>query len=271
MKESLIIIIILFLFVACGGCENKRASESKATTLSEDFEAKEMLQGIWVDDDTDMPLFMIEGDSLYFSDSQSLPLYFKILKDSLYMYGHEKLSYGIDHLTKFRFWFHSLSDELVKLYRSENDLDSVFFTTKVADPIPTYTSVVQKDSVVYYKDTRYRGYVYINPSQIKVSKTMYTEEGLSQELVYFDNVIHICVYDGAKSLYAQDITKGLFKDLMEEDFYNQSILSDMDFLGVDSKGYHYLASVCIPESVVCNLIKITISFDKELTLQPISY
>ena len=176
----------------------------------------------------------------------------------------------MDHLTEFRFWFHSLSDDLVKLYRSENDLDSVFFSTEVINPIPIYNSVVQKDSVVFYKNTRYRGYVYINPSNKKVTKTSYTEEGLSQELVYFDNVIHICVYEGKKELYAQDITKDLFKDLIDEEFYGQSILSDMDFLGVDSKGYHYLASICVPESVICNVIKITVSFDNEITLQSVN-
>ena len=269
MRKLLIIALLSFLCFSCGGGK-QNSGDSKGSSSKEDVKAKERLQGIWVDDNTDIPLFMIKGDSLYFADSQSLPLYFMIVKDSLYIYGHEKLSYRVDHLTEFRFWFHSLSDDLVKLYRSENELDSVFFTTEVIDPIPIYTSVVQKDSVVFYKDTRYRGYVYINPSNKRVTKTSYTEEGLSQELVYFDNVIHICVYEGKKELYAQDITKDLFQDLIDDEFYGQSILSDMDFLGVDSKGYHYLASICIPESVICNVIKITISFNNEVTLQAIN-
>ncbi len=270
MRESLIIIFILFLCFSCGERHKSKQGGELEGSVSEDLKAKELLQGIWVDDETDIPLFKIAGDSLYFSDSQSLPLNFKVVKDSLYMYGYETLSYAIDHLTEFRFWFHSLSDDLVKLYRSENDLDSVFFTTKVIEPIPSYTSVVQKDSVVFYKEKRYRGYAYINPSKMKVSKVSYTEEGLSKELVYYDNVIHICVYDGKTELYAKDITKELFRDMMDAEFYEQSILSDMDFLGVDGKGYHYLASICIPESVICNVIKITVSFDNEMTLQMVN-
>ena len=58
-----------------------------------------------------------------------------------------------------------------------------------------------------YKGTRYRGYVYINPSKMKVIKTVYSDEGIGVDNVYYDNVIHICVYEGKKLLYGKDITK----------------------------------------------------------------
>ena len=58
-----------------------------------------------------------------------------------------------------------------------------------------------------YKGTRYRGYVYINPSKMKVIKTVYSDEGIGVDNVYYDNVIHICVYEGRNLLYGKDITK----------------------------------------------------------------
>lgn len=75
-----------------------------------------------------------------------------------------------------------------------------------------------------YKGTRYRGYVYINPSKMKVIKTVYSDEGIGVDNVYYDNVIHICVYEGKKLLYGKDITKK-FSQL----FSGGSIKSDHSF------------------------------------------
>ena len=84
-----------------------------------------------------------------------------------------------------------------------------------------------------FDGVRYRAYVYINPSQMKVVKTTYSEDGISMDNIYYDNVMHICVYD--------------------------------------RKGYHYQALVCIPESPVCNLVNLTISFDGKLNITAAKY
>ena len=76
-----------------------------------------------------------------------------------------------------------------------------------------------------YKGTRYRGYVYINPSKMKVIKTVYSDEGIGVDNVYYDNVIHICVYEGKKLLYGKDITKKSFRNY----FSGGSIKSDHSF------------------------------------------
>ncbi len=118
-----------------------------------------------------------------------------------------------------------------------------------------------------YKDTRYRGYVYINPSKMKVTKTSYSENGYSVDNVYYDNVVHICVYEGRKMLYGQDITKKMFANVFPEGLLNQTILSDMNFTGVNSRGYHYQAILRIPESSVFNLVNITIDFNNKLNIK----
>ena len=132
--------------------------------------------------------------------------------------------------------------------------------------IPTYTEVTQKDSVVFYNGIRYRAYVYINPSKIKVIKTTYSEEGISMDNIYYDNIMHICIYEGRKCLFSSDITKQMLENVISTDFLPQSILSEMNFKNVDRKGFHYQATVCIPESSVCNIADLSVSFDGKLTI-----
>ena len=73
--------------------------------------------------------------------------------------------------------------------------------------------VIRKDHVVHFNNTRYRGYVYINPTDIKVIQPEITEEGLEIETIYYDNIIHICVFEGKKSLFARDMKKQDFEPL----------------------------------------------------------
>ena len=46
----------------------------------------------------------------------------------------------------------------------------------------------------------------------------------------------------------------MFADIFSAEILNQAILADMNFMGVDSKGYHYQATLGIPESSVYSLV-----------------
>lgn len=255
-----ITIILVGIFVVCS-CMNKQ----KNTETEEDSNAEELFQGIWLDDDSETVLFRVQGDTIYYADIQNSPVYFKIKKDSLYMYGGEIIRYQIDRQTEQTFWFHSLAGDIVKLHKSETDTDSLAFTNGSVEVIPS-SEVIKKDSVVMYSGTRYRAYVYINPSKMKVLKTSYSEEGISVDNVYYDNVMHICVYEGKKSLYASDITKSMFEGVIPKDFLERAILSDMNFVSINNTGYHYQVSLCIPETALCYLINLNISFDGKLSM-----
>lgn len=259
MRGFVIGVYFIVLFAACSGKQDAKPTEN--------LTAKELLQGIWVDDDTEMPLMRIKGDTIYYADPLSIPVAFKVIEDSLYVCGNETVAYKIDKQAQYSFWFHSLADEIVKLHKSENAEDSLAFANREVQIIPTTPEILKKDSIVMYKGNRYRGYVYINPSKMKVFKTSYSENGYSVDNVYYDNVIHICVYEGKKMLYGQDITKQMFKEVFSEDFLNQTILADMNFLGVDNKGYHYQATLGIPESSVYNLINITIDSNNKVNIK----
>lgn len=252
----------MVLFTACNGSKKQDQSQPE----DENLQAKSLLQGVWLDDETDSPLMCVKGDTIYYADPQSVPVYFKIVEDSLYTYGNELTHYKIDRQTDHTFSFHSLSDNIVKLYKSEDPNDTLSFAMRTVEVIPTYTEVTKKDSVVMYNGTRYRAYVYINPSKKKVVKTSYSEDGISMDNVYYDNVMHICIYEGRKSLYASDITKQMFEEVIPDEFLSQSLLSDMSFMGIDSKGYHYQATLCLLESSVCNVANLTINFDGKLKI-----
>ena len=220
-------VLVVVLVSSCSSTKNGENSDR------EDLTAKELLQGVWLDDETDMPLMRISGDTIYYADPQNAPVYFKVLRDTIYLRGNTLTAYKIDRQTEYSFWFHSLSDDIVKLYKSDNPEDTLAFSTQEVEVIPSTSEVIKKDSVVMYKGTRYRGYVYINPSKMKVIKTVYSDEGIGVDNVYYDNVIHICVYEGKKLLYGKDITKKVFATIFPEEVLNQTILSDMNFINVD--------------------------------------
>lgn len=257
MHKLFSIAILLAVFSSC------RPSLQRSSVPEEDEEAKALLQGIWLDDNTETALLKIKGDTIYYSDVASAPVAFKIIGDTLMTYGAQPTGYKIEKQGEYIFWFHSAVGDVIRLHKAENTNDSLAF---VHDrEIPVYSEVTKKDSVVTYNNTRYRGYVYINPSKIKVMRPSVSEEGLGVDNVYYDNIIHICVYEGKKCLFAKDITKQMFEEIVPQDFLKWAILSDMDFDGVDAKGYHYQATVCIPDGASCYMVNITISTDGQLS------
>ena len=211
--KNVAVSLMAILFAACSGNKSPHSLQQE----KEDLSAKELLQGIWLDDETESPLMRVEGDTIYYADAQSTPIAFKIMRDILYTYGND-------------------------------------------------TEVTKRDSVVTYNGTRYRAYVYINPSKMRVIKTTYSEDGISMDNVYYDNVMHICVYEGKKSLFASDITKQMFDKVVPADFLAQSILSDTKFVKVNRNGFHYQAVLAIPETSIYSVVNMEVSFKGDLEI-----
>lgn len=260
-------VAISFMAVLLFACNNTRSQHPAQS--SEDLKAKELLQGIWVDDETESPLMRVKGDTIYYAEPQSVPMAFKVIRDTLYTYGNDTVYYKIDKQGEHIFWFHAFEDNLIKLHKSEDLNDSVAFTGKTLHVIPAYTEVTKRDSIVTYNGVRYRAYVYINPTKMKVVKTTYSEDGISLENVYYDNVMHICVYEGKKSLFGSDIAKQMFSEVVPADFLEQTILSDVKFIKVSRNGFLYQAILSIPESSVYSIANLTVGFDGKLVISPV--
>lgn len=259
-------IAISFVAILLSACNGKKKPNS--SLIEEDTNAKALVQGIWLDDDTESPLMRIVGDTIYYADSQGTPLTFKIMKDTLFTYGNDTTFYKIDRQAEHIFWFHSIANNIIKLHKSEDPSDSLSFVGKELI-IPTYTEVIQRDSIVTYDGTRYRAYVYINPSKKRVVNTTYSEDGISMDNVYYDNVMHICVYEGKKSIFASDLTKQMFEKVLPTDFLTKAILSDTKFIKVNKDGFHYQAFFAIPESSIYSIVNLIITFDGKMNITPI--
>lgn len=73
MTKYVAISLVAILLAACNSSKNPHSSSGQ----EEDLSAKELLQGIWLDDETESPLMRIEGDTIYYADSQSALLHSK--------------------------------------------------------------------------------------------------------------------------------------------------------------------------------------------------
>ncbi len=260
---SYILVLLLVFFASC------RQGGSRLLHMSEDKVAKQLLQGVWVDDASDMPFFLVAGDSLLYAGQDATPMAFKIIRDSIYLLGIDTISYKIERQGENTFWIRTDTDDIVKLYRSEDAVNEYAFrSNQKTDEVNVVQKKMQKDSIIVYDGVRYRGYVFINPSKYKVIRTSLDDNGMAIERVYYDNIIHICVYEGAHELYGRDIDKKLFANYMDAEVLPVTILSDMDFIEVDAEGYHYRAILTIPESSVTYNMSLTISPQGQLQIAP---
>ena len=249
-------IISFFFFYSCAG------KQSQTMSVKENLEMKTMLQGTWMDEDTETPMICIKGDSIHYMTSGTLPVAFRIIEDSLITYGTEPTSYYIVKQNEYMLWLQSDMGGIIKMNRADESesIHSVNFHVQTKEPEPT-KEVIQKDRIEFYKDVRYRGYVYINPSQIKVTRPTYSDEGFKMDNVYYDNVIHICVYEGKNKLFSKDVYKKDFSEVVPEEFLQWAILADMEFIGVNEKGYQYQATISIPDEITSYIVNLSISTD----------
>ena len=260
MKLFSKVLICISLMSSCSGQPQKKEEMEKENLI-----AKEWLQGTWIDDMTETPLFTAKGDTIYYIDEPAAPVAFKIIEDTLKTYGRKVSNYHIKKQGKSFIWIQSFMGDILQLSKAENSQDSLWIPRQT--PKEKTDNVISKDNVVHYNNQRFRGYVYINPTNIKVHQPEITEEGLEIENIYYDNIIHICVYEGKNKLFGRDMKKQDFESLIPAEYYQRAILSDMEFGGVNAKGYQYQATLCIPNSASCYLVNISITKDGDITYE----
>jgi hypothetical protein len=225
-----------------------------------------MLQGVWVDEESGDVSFRVSGDTLYFADTTSMPTYFRIYKDSLYLASGT--AYSIVKHTEHLFWFNNQNGDLLKLQKSDDDDADIEAT---APSVLTYTHQVKIDSVAAYNGNRYHWYIAINPTKYKVTKRTFNEDGLEVENVYYDNIMHISVFQGARQIYSSDFRKQQYQGLVPAAFLEDAILANMVFSHIDAAGLHFNATLCIPDGATCYMVESTISYTGVLSMQLVEY
>ena len=254
---------IIMLAAALVGCNSQRSSSPE-----ESKEAKQMLQGIWVDAETGDVSFQVKGDTIFYSDTTSMPAYFKIIGDSLVL--GSGTSYAIVKQSPNLFWFTNQNGDMVKLQKSDDPVDGLEFE-RDKPQVLTYTQQVKKDSVVTFNGERYHWYVAINPTKYKVVSRTYNDDGLEVENVYYDNIMHISVFHGSRQLFSSDFKKQDYGSLIPADFLEEAILGAMDFNHIDAEGLHFNATLCRPDGASCYMVDTQIAFTGQQTMKLLEY
>ena len=260
MNRFFIIVLSVVALMACSGREGKPVAENK--------EAKTLLQGIWVDAESGDVSFRVKGDTIYYADSTSQPAYFRIIGDSLVL--GSGASYGIVKQSPHLFWFSNQNGDVVKLEKNDDPIAEEAFVHDTPRVL-SYTHQVKTDSVVNFGAERYHWYIAINPTKYKVVNHTYNEDGMEVENVYFDNIMHIAVYQGSRELYSSDFRKQQYASYVPADFLKEAVLGNMEFSHIDAAGLHFNATLCIPDGASCYLVESLIDYHGKMTMKLVEF
>ena len=231
----------------------------------EDATAKALMQGIWLYDDDGDVAFRIEGDTIFYPDSTSLPVYFQVVADTIVLHDAQKTQYPIERQTEHYLQIRNQADETISLIKSENSEDDIAFAHRPAIVL-NQQQLIRRDTVVTFRDNRFHSYVQVNPTTYKVVKSTVNEDGLAVDNVYYDNIVNLTIYQGATRVYSSDFRKADFADYIPGSHLSGCILSDIAFERIDEKGLHYEAALCIPDSPLNYIVALTISREGQKTL-----
>ncbi len=242
------------------GCGGNAAKESRKG----DTDAEKMLSGVWFNEDDNSIAFRAEKDTIYYPDSTSLPVHFRIIRDTLYLDGSQVLAYPIEKQTEHLFIFKNNLGDRVRLVKTDDNDFNAIFNDRQSVSVLNQNKVVKTDTAFVYDNTRYHSYEQVNPTTYKVIKSSVNNDGVTVENVYYDNIVHISIYKLANQLFSKDFNKEFFRQYVPEGFYEQSILSEMAYVKCDEEGFHYNAALYIPDSMTSFIVRVIVSFDGSL-------
>ena len=157
------------------------------------------------------------------------------------------------------------NNEAVRLVKSD-DPDNIYSFEEKRILSVNQHQLIKRDTVVVYNNERYHCYVQVNPTTYKVYSSTYNDEGVEVQNIYYDNIIHISVFNGARKVFSKDFYKKDFTRQVPDDFLRQSVLSDFEFQKLDQQGVHYTAMLAKPDSSSSYVVEVIISYAGALSL-----
>lgn len=245
-------------FVSC----NK---EAKTESVEEDQQAKTELQGVWMNDETEDVAFRIKGDSVFFPDSATAAQRFQVVRDTFVMEGANRIKYAIVKRTLHLFQFVNTAGEVVKLVKTSDKTYDKLFEKREELVNVNQGKLIKTDTVVFYGNEKYHCYVQVNPTSFKVLRPSLNDDGVEVDNEYFDNIVHIAIYNGNKKLISRDFHKTDFAKLVPEHFLKQSVFSDIVFSSTGPDGIHYFAVLATPGTSTSYMVELIVSFDGKLS------
>ncbi len=256
----LFIVLLAIVMTACKG-----GNDNGKTKRTEDLQAKNLLQGIWVDNDEENVVFKVKGDTIFYPDSLSQPIRFAIYGDTLEMENASNSKYAILKQTAHIFEFKNQNGDVVKLVKGEDPSYELLFQPKRPMAV-NQNKVLKSDSVVFCSNDRFHSYIQVNPTKYKVYKTSYNSDGMEIENIYFDNTIHVGIFKQQARIFSRDFAKKDFSKYVPAEFLKQSVLSDIILTGTKGNTLCYQAQLAIPDSDVSYIVNIDITTDGEVSI-----
>lgn len=256
-----ILTILSFCTIFLWSCRK----EVKTEPVGEDLAAKKELQGVWVNDETEDVAFRIKGDSVIFPDSTTASQHFQVVGDTFIMDGANRTKYAIVKRTAHLFQFVNKAGEVVKLVKTSDKAFDKLFEKRAETVNVNQGRLIKTDTVVYYQEDKYHCYVQVNPTSYKVLKPSYNEDGVEVDNEYYDNIVHLAIYQGSKKLISRDFRKADFTSLVPEHFLKQAVFSDIVFSSTGLDGIHYFAVLAIPGTSTSYMVELVVSSDGKLS------
>lgn len=268
MKHRVALGSILLLFMALmvvAGC--KDTAQKVVNDIPENKEAKKLLQGIWINEDESDVAFQVKGDTIYYPDSTSVPVYFKVLEDTLVLFGANEVKYPIEKQTANLFIFRTPAGDKVRLVLSKDvSLKTMFDHQAHTTTMLNQGKLLKRDSVVVFDNNKYHYYVQVNPTTYKVYKSMYNDDGVLVDNVYYDNIVHLGIYKGTEKLYSHDFYKSDFSSKIEKSVLTKGILNDIVYSGISAEGLMFRAIIGVPDSPSSYYVDIKVNYQGRVKL-----
>lgn len=255
-------LLLLAIGLALAACTDRA---QRPAAPQEDTEAKRLLQGVWVNEENQNVAFQAKGDTIFYPDSTSQPVFFQIFGDTIVMHGQDEVRYPIIRQTAHLFKFRNQNNEEVTLTKSTDRDDSALFTDRHTIAL-NQNRLIKRDTIVTHGTDRYHSYVQVNPTTYKVIKTSYNDEGVAVDRFYYDNIVNLHVYHGSRKLFSSDFKKQHFASKVPGDILEQSVLSDIELTKADDRGIHYVASLVIPDTMSSFEVELTIDYGGRLSM-----
>ncbi|MBR0275339.1 MAG: DUF4738 domain-containing protein [Prevotella sp.] len=266
MKYVCTILSVVGLLLFATACK-QQPQPQVVDTSEEDKAAKQMLQGVWVDELTGEVSFRAKGDTIYYADATSLPAYFRVIGDTLEL-GRQ--GYLLVTLTDDCLAFLNQTGDEVRLVKGDEEMQAD--TLSLPQPqVLQVNEVVQRDSVVMYGGERYHWYIYVNPTKYRVTRTATNTDGVEIEKEYYDNIIHVSLFQGKRKLFSQNFSKKMYANDVPEQFLTQAILGNMQYTHVDAEGFHFDATICIPDEASCYVVETLVGIDGNVSMRLLDY
>ena len=115
-------------------------------------------------------------------------------------------------------------------------------------------------------EKRFHAYSQVNPTTYKVLRQTVNEEGVSVDQAYYDNIVHIAVYNGSKALINRDYRKDDFAKLVPKEYISRCILSDITIEKATAEGVHFTAILTEPDTYTSYHINIIVDANGKVNM-----